>query len=104
MLLAMPNRNEVLRRSLFASSSQLRASVAPHRPGQAQSADLVRSPVDPGSRVLLKGHHPPWATQNDAGAVPADLPIERVTIVLARRRSCSKPTSNSCATSRILHR
>jgi subtilase family serine protease len=52
---------------------------------QVQSADLVRSPVDPGSRVLLKGHHPLWAnSKNDAGAVPADLPIEHITIVLNR--------------------
>jgi subtilase family serine protease len=49
----------------------------------AQTGDLVRSPVDPGSQVLLKGHHPLWANQkNDLGAVPADLPIERITIVL----------------------
>ena len=51
----------------------------------AQTADLVRTPVDPASRVPLTGHHPAWANaQNDVGAVPADLPIERLTIVLAR--------------------
>ena len=52
---------------------------------QAQTADLVRMPVNSLNRVPLTGHHPAWAsTPNDAGAVPADLPIERLTLVLAR--------------------
>lgn len=52
---------------------------------QAQTADLVRMPVNSLNRVQLTGHHPAWASaQNDAGAVPADLPIERLTLVLAR--------------------
>ncbi len=51
----------------------------------AQTTDLVRKPVDPADRVPLTGHHPAWANaQNDFGAVPADLPIERLTLVLAR--------------------
>ncbi len=51
----------------------------------AQTADLVRAPVNPANRALLAGHHPEWANpQNDAGAVPADLAIEKLTIVLAR--------------------
>jgi subtilase family serine protease len=50
----------------------------------AQTANLVRTPVDSANRVPLTGHHPAWANaQNDVGAVPADLPIERLTIVLA---------------------
>jgi len=45
----------------------------------------VRSAIDPASRVLLKGHHPLWANlKNDIGVVPADLPIERITIILNR--------------------
>ncbi len=51
----------------------------------SQSADLVRTPVSAANRVPLIGHHPAWANpQNDAGAVPSDLPIERITIVLNR--------------------
>jgi subtilase family serine protease len=49
----------------------------------AQTGNLVGSPVDSRSHVLLKGHHPLWANQkNDLGAVPSDLPIEHITIVL----------------------
>jgi pseudomonalisin len=51
----------------------------------AQTTDLVRTPVDPANRVPLTGHHPAWASpQNDVGTAPADLPIERLTMVLAR--------------------
>jgi subtilase family serine protease len=51
----------------------------------AQTADLVRTPVNPANRVSMTGHHPTWANpQNDVGAVPADLAIERLTLVLAR--------------------
>jgi len=51
----------------------------------AQTTDLVRTPVDPANRVPLTGHHPAWASpQNDVGTVPADLPIERLTMVLTR--------------------
>ena len=87
MLLAVANRNAALCRSVFCLSTVcavvllLCATLL----AQVQSADLVRLPVDPGSRVLLKGHHPLWAnSKNDAGAVPADLPIEHVTIILNR--------------------
>jgi subtilase family serine protease len=51
----------------------------------AQTTNLVLAPVDPGNRVMLKGHHPGWASaQNDAGAVSSDLALERLTIVLNR--------------------
>ena len=51
----------------------------------AQTTNLVLAPVDPGQRVMLKGHHPAWASaQNDAGAVSSDLALERLTIVLNR--------------------
>jgi subtilase family serine protease len=87
MLLAVANRNEALRRPVFCLSTVCAVVLllCATMLAQAQSADLVRSPVDPGSRVLLKGHHPLWAnSKNDGGAVPADLPIEHVTIVLNR--------------------
>ncbi len=52
---------------------------------RAQSADRVLGPVDPKARVTMHGHHPSWASpQNDAGAVPADLALEHLTLVLAR--------------------
>ncbi len=55
------------------------------RPSAQTAENLVRTPVNPLNRVQLTGHHPSWANaQNDAGAVPADLPIERLTLVLAR--------------------
>jgi len=51
----------------------------------AEADDLVRTPVNPADRVALAGHHPSWAdVQNDQGAVPADLALEDLTIVLAR--------------------
>ncbi len=45
----------------------------------------MRTRVDPANRVPLRGHHPAWASaQNDVGAVPAELPIDRLTMVLDR--------------------
>jgi subtilase family serine protease len=52
---------------------------------QMPPSDLVRSAVNPKNQVLLKGHHPAWASpQNDVGAVPASLAIEHLTMVLNR--------------------
>ena len=87
MLHAMPNRDDVSRSSRFSFSTAclLLFLLLGTLPAQTHFADLVRSPVDPANRVLLKGHHPLWAnSRNDVGIVPADLPIERVTIVLNR--------------------
>src|SRR5579864_6382851 len=82
-----PSRKDVSRRARFVFSSAwllmflLRVTML----AQTDPADLVRSAIDPASRVLLKGHHPLWANlKNDIGVVPADLPIERVTITLNR--------------------
>ena len=51
----------------------------------AQNSDLVATPVDPGNRVILAGHHPAWASaQNDLGVVPADLPLGHLEFVLSR--------------------
>lgn len=51
----------------------------------AQTADLITRAVNPADARTLKNHHPLWAAHaNDAGAVPADLPMENVTMVLAR--------------------
>jgi subtilase family serine protease len=51
--------------------------------GNAQN--MVNAPVDPANRIALKNHQPAWANaQNDQGAVPADLKLEALTIVLNR--------------------
>jgi pseudomonalisin len=50
-----------------------------------QASDLVVSPVNNADRILLQGHHPVWANdENDIGAVPADLQLESLTLVLSR--------------------
>lgn len=52
---------------------------------RAQSSDRVLAPVNPNQVVALGGHHPAWAQpQADAGAVPAELRLEHLTLVLAR--------------------
>jgi subtilase family serine protease len=87
MLPVAPNPNAVPQRSafFFCTLCFLLLIVCVATLTHAQNADLVRTPVNPASRVPLTGHHPAWANaQNDVGAVPADLPIERLTIVLAR--------------------
>jgi pseudomonalisin len=84
MMLPRP-RNDALRRTGFFLSTVCLLFSCVTLLAQAQSADLVHSSVDPASRISLKGHHPLWAnSQNDAGAVAPDLPIERITIVLNR--------------------
>jgi subtilase family serine protease len=87
MLPATPNRNVAPQRSVpvFFTLSLLLFTLCVATLTHAQTADLVRTPVDPANRVPMSGHHPAWANpQNDVGAVPADLPIERLTLVLAR--------------------
>jgi|ERR1017187_9801315 hypothetical protein len=55
----------------------------PYRVGRA--ADLVVTPVDRTHRVLLPSRRPSWANpQTDASALPADYPIQHVTIILSR--------------------
>jgi len=52
---------------------------------RAQSADRVVGPVVAKERVAMRDHHPFWASrQNDLGAVPADLPLTHLTLILAR--------------------
>ncbi|MGO9211029.1 MAG: protease pro-enzyme activation domain-containing protein [Terriglobales bacterium] len=52
---------------------------------RAQSANRVLGPVNPSQVVKLEGHHPSWAQpQADAGAVPAELRLQHLTLVLAR--------------------
>ncbi len=87
MATAIANRNVVPSRwiTVFCTVCSLAMTLCISVLAHAQSADLVRTPVDPVKRVPLTGHHPTWANpKNDAGAVPADLPMERLTLVLAR--------------------
>jgi subtilase family serine protease len=93
-----------MRRSLYLASPVRQAStMTPHNSMQfrlyfplavlalaagtvrAQVADRITSPIDPAHTQMLAHHHPQWAAPaNDAGAVPANLPIENLTLVLAR--------------------
>jgi pseudomonalisin len=51
----------------------------------AQSADLITMPVNNANHALLSGHHPSWANdENDAGALPPDVQLESLTLVLTR--------------------
>jgi hypothetical protein len=52
---------------------------------QAQTTDLVNFPVDPASRVVLRGQRAPWAVpQDNQGPVPGDVILEHLTLVLKR--------------------
>jgi len=51
----------------------------------AQASDRLPRDFNSGQVQTLANHHPQWAVAaNDAGAVPADLPISNVTLALAR--------------------
>jgi len=87
MLPAISNRNAIVRHSVtvFYTLTLLLLAMSIISLAHAQTANLVRTPVDPANRVPLTGHHPAWANaRNDVGAVPADLSMESLTLVLAR--------------------
>jgi len=51
---------------------------------RAQAPDRIPRSIDPAQTQTLANHHPMWAVAgNDAGAVPANLPIQSMTLVLA---------------------
>lgn len=51
----------------------------------AQPVHQITAPVDLAQVRALPNHHPLWANAaNDAGLTPADLPLENLTLVLAR--------------------
>ncbi|HXM21293.1 MAG TPA: protease pro-enzyme activation domain-containing protein [Terriglobales bacterium] len=86
MLPATPDRDAVPCRSgfVFSTLCSVLLALCVTAWAHAPTADLVRTPVDPANRVSLTGHHPAWANaRNDVGAVPADLSIESLTVVLA---------------------
>jgi subtilase family serine protease len=52
---------------------------------RAQTADRITQEVDPAQSIALPHHHPLWANAaNDAGLVSPSLPLEHLTLVLAR--------------------
>jgi hypothetical protein len=51
----------------------------------AQPANQITASVDLAQVRALPNHHPLWANAaNDAGSLPADLPLENMTLVLSR--------------------
>ena len=51
---------------------------------RAQVANRIQRSIDPAQTQRLPNHHPMWAVPaNDAGAVPANLPIARNTCCVA---------------------
>ena len=52
---------------------------------RAQVPDRIQRSFDPAQTQPLANHHPIWAVAaNDMGPVPANLPIQSITLVLAR--------------------
>jgi subtilase family serine protease len=69
----------------FIILSALSAALAAGSLACAQSADRIARIVNGADVQPLANHHPAWAVAaNDAGVVPADLPLENMTLVLAR--------------------
>ena len=51
----------------------------------AQASDRLPHAIDSAQIQTLANHHPQWAVAaNDAGAVPAELPMSNITLALAR--------------------
>lgn len=54
-------------------------------PSHAQAPDRISAAVDPAHAQVLAGHRPAWAlAANDAGPLSANVPLENLTLVLAR--------------------
>ena len=75
--------------ALFVAVSMLCLVANSETPsGDARSPQLPRQitqEVNPSRMVTLHDHHPQWANPtNDAGIVPAETPLENLTIVLTR--------------------
>ena len=63
----------------------LAAAVLSGNPAGAQASDRLPHVIDSAQVQSLANHHPQWAVAvNDAGAVPADLPMSNITLALAR--------------------
>jgi len=69
---------------------------------RAQTADRITQEVDPAQSIALPHHHPLWANAaNDAGLVSPSLPLEHLTLVLARSPGSSWPLRPFWPTSKI---
>jgi subtilase family serine protease len=67
------------------ASVLLAAAAFASPPSQLQSTNRITQPVDTSQLQALPNHHPLWATTaNNIGVVPADLPLNQFTLVLAR--------------------
>lgn len=61
------------------------AAASESASASGQSPNLIQQVLDPAKLQTLKGHVPGWANQaNLIGSVPPELPINQVTLVLAR--------------------
>ena len=80
----MPNRIHSARLRLTLIPL-LALAAAPLLAAPATSADRIVRAVDPGQRVTLAERRAAWISPaNDAGAVPDDLPLTRLSVVLKR--------------------
>jgi len=80
---AHPARTLATRLFLLALGALMLVVNAPS--AAAQATDRVIAPVNPRELVALGGHHPAWASsQTDVGAVPGDLRLQHLTLLLAR--------------------
>ncbi len=77
----MVPHNSVQSKVLITLVTAVLAAVVAH----AQIADRIPDRFDLTQTQTLSNHHPVWASPaDDAGAVPADLPMQHLTMVLAR--------------------
>ena len=71
--------------SLLAGSLLLAAAFIAGHALSAQALNQITQKVDVSRVQVLPNHHPQWAsTANSAGLTPADLPLNQLTLVLAR--------------------
>jgi hypothetical protein len=75
-----PYKSAQWKHFLLLAAAVLAAGVA-----RAQVVDRIPRTFDAAQVQVLANHHPLWAApSNDVGAVPADLPMQHLTMVLAR--------------------
>jgi len=80
-----PNKMTLRNRLQLALLLPLAAMLFSANPASAQASDRLPSSFDSAQVETLANHHPLWASPaNDAGVLPAELPISNVTLALAR--------------------
>ncbi|MFI4970660.1 MAG: protease pro-enzyme activation domain-containing protein, partial [Lysobacterales bacterium] len=73
----------VPRRSLFTAACVIVLALS--SVSHAVAADAIVTPVDNAKRAILTDHGPAWAQpKNDRGAVPADLALDHLSLILRR--------------------